>query len=379
MSSRVVEQLGDARRHLERGEFKEVLALCRPLMSGMPLEPEICSLIGAALLGLGRALQALRVIAPAGDANPERADLGLLRISCLLAGGKFDLAARSAERALLSDPGNPRLHALWEEASALHAELDALIGCARRPLLTQAQRSALQADLPSSYRTVPIIINSRDRRACLEQLVVWLRSAGYTNLAILDNESTYPPLLEYLQSLGDEIIIYRLPRNHGPRALWSSGLISVLGDVPFVYTDPDIVPVEDCPADAVLTLWQLLDRHRLATKAGMGIRIDDIPDSYEHKSAVQSWEGQFWRKPLAGNCYDAPVDTTFALYRPGSWHDLLAVRAGPPYLVRHLPWYADSACPTPEDRYYADHAQVRMSSWGGPGIFGMYRMDAAPL
>jgi hypothetical protein len=119
-------------------------------------------------------------------------------------------------------------------------------------------------------------------------------------------------------------------------------------------------------------LFELLAAHPRATKAGLGIRIDDIPDAYEHKSAVQAWEAKFWLRPLPGSCYDAAVDTTFALYRPGSWHQLQAVRSGSPYMVRHLPWYADSSAPSPEDRYYADHARSETSSWGGKAVSDMY-------
>jgi len=365
--------LDDARRYLAQGDLRRVLALCRPVLSRIPTEPDVAWLVGAALLGRGRAFQALSAIAPALESNPARADLQLLRISCLLEGGRFHLARRTAEETLRAAPGNENLVAIIREADARIAELDNLIDFAPRSLL--AKREALQRDFPSSYRSVPIIINSRDRLSCLAELLAWLRIAGYTNLAILDNHSSYPPLLEYLSQLGDEIVVFRSSRNLGPRALWSSGLIGLFSEVPFVYTDPDVVPAEDCPHDAVAALSALLDTHGTATKAGLGIRIDDIPDTYEQKLAVQSWESQFWQRPLPGNCYDAPIDTTFALYRPGSWHQLEAVRAGPPYLARHLPWYADSSRPTSEDRYYAEHAISDMSSWSGRAISDVYGID----
>jgi len=372
MSVYRVKELQDARHCLDSGSFRQVLTVCRPILSGAPHEPDVCSLVGGALLGLGRAFQALSVIAPACVVNPERADLQLLQIWCLLEGGNFHLARRSAERALQLAPDSADFIAVLRESDARIAELDRLIASAARLLLTESQRAALQQDFRSNYRLVPIIINSRDRQSCLAQLVAWLRSAGYTNLAILDNDSTYPPLLEYLRAIGDEILVFRSTRNLGPRALWSSGLVGLVSDVPFVYTDPDVIPTEDCPSDAVLTLANLLATHRQAPKAGLGIRIDDIPDTYEHSSSVRSWEARFWQRPLPGNCYDATVDTTFALYRPGSWHQLQAVRAGAPYLVRHLPWYVDSSRPTPEDRYYADHAFSEMSSWSGKQISKMY-------
>jgi len=365
-------ELAEARSSLEQGRFREVLALCRPLLSGLPHDPDACSLVGAAYLGLGRAFQALRVLAPACKLHPERRDLRALRISCLLAAGAFRLAQREAAQALALDPDDAGLADLSARADASIAELERMLASAPRALLTESRRTALRRDFRSSYRDVPIIINSRDRRACLEQMIAWLRPAGYSNLVILDNASTYPPLLEYLRALDDETLVFRLTRNLGPRALWASGLIGELSDVPFVYTDPDVVPTEECPGDAVLELSELLRVHRRASKAGLGIRIDDIPERYAEKSAVQSWEARFWQRPLARNCYDAMVDTTFALYRPGSWHQLQAVRSAPPYLARHLPWYADSSKPTPEERYYAEHALSHMTSWGGKEVSAMY-------
>lgn len=361
-------QLQEARRCLESGNFKQVLALCRPLLRGMPHEAEFSALVGAALLGLGRAFQALGIISPACEVNPERADLQLLRISCLLEGGAFQLARQSAERALRFAPDNADFSAVLAKADLRIAELNELIASAPRPLLSESQRALLQKDFRKNYRLVPIIINSRDRRSCLEQLLAWLRSAGYANVAILDNDSTYPPLVEYLQAVRDEILVLRSRTNLGPRALWSSGLISLLGDVPFVYTDPDVVPTEDCPADAVLKLADALAKFQHAPKAGLGIMIDDIPDTFDQKYVVQAWETRYWQRPLPGNCYGAMLDTTFALYRPGSWHNVQAVRTGPPYLVRHLPWYADSSKPSQEEQYYAEHAASSMASWSGRNL-----------
>jgi len=369
--------LDRAQRCLARGSFRQVLALCRPILSGLPHDPEACSLVASAYLGLGRAFQALSALAPVCELNPERADLQALLASCFLAGGRFELARRSAECALRLAPDDAKLADAVRQADARIAELEHLVASASRPLLTESERRALRRDFRSGFRAVPVIINSRDRRSCLEQLVSWLQSAGYANIAILDNQSTYPPLLDYLQAIENEVAVFRSPRNLGPRALWSSGLAGLVSDVPFVYTDPDVLPVEECPPDVVLALSELLGMHREATKAGLGIRIDDLPDRYQHKSAVQAWEANFWKRPLPGNCYDAAVDTTFALYRPGSWHQLRAVRSGPPYLVRHLPWYADGSTPTPEERYYADHARSEMSSWGGEAISSMYSGEAS--
>ena len=374
MDSDASGQLERVQDKLASSEVKEALVLCGQLLSGRPMDPDVCVVCGTALLRVGHACEALAVIAPAAELHPKRDDLKRLRVACLLAGGQLDLAYQMASEGLQANPGDAEWIASSREARVRIVQHQALVQSVGRPLVDTQQRAALREDFRQNYHLVPIVINSRDRRSHLEALLTWLRSAGYLNVAILDNCSTYPPLLELLRRVESEVLVYRLPNNLGSRSLWLSGLISLVEDVPFVYTDPDVLPVGACPGDAVRVLYDLLDEHAFATKAGLGIRIDDLPDTYEHKAAVQAWEGQFWRYPLHGNCYCAPVDTTFALYRPGAWHNLRAVRSSFPYLVRHLPWYMDSAHRSAEDQYYAENALPVMSSWSGNSISALYQV-----
>lgn len=53
----------------------------------------------------------------------------------------------------------------------------------------------------TNWRYVPIFINARDRLGVMKKLIDWLLDAGYRNLIILDNNSTYPPLLEYYNNI----------------------------------------------------------------------------------------------------------------------------------------------------------------------------------
>jgi SAM-dependent methyltransferase len=92
-------------------------------------------------------------------------------------------------------------------------------------------------------------------------------------------------------------------------------------------------------------------------KAGLGLRLDDLPDTYGFRNEVLAWERRFWRAPVARGLFLAHIDTTFALYRPGSSFSVNAVRTGFPYLARHEPWYINSANPTDEELYYRATAQ----------------------
>ena len=196
----------------------------------------------------------------------------------------------------------------------------------------------------------PIYIIVRDRVTDLKVLVEWLEKAGHDRIAFLDNDSTWPPLLEYLEKTPHEVV--RFGRNLGPYCLWE-------WEVPdewFVYTDPDLIPHEDCPLDAVAHLRWLLDIYDVP-KAGLGLHVDDVPEF-----GTTRWEYELHgERRWLGEAFDAPVDTTFALYRPSTPRGLIAVRSGPPYEVRHMPWYRRSDF-TDEDRYYIANASGA-SSW----------------
>ncbi len=212
------------------------------------------------------------------------------------------------------------------------------------------------------FRDVPVVINNHDRLTPLRLLIDWLERAGMRNIIVLDNASTYPPLLDYYRSLSHRVVY---EANLGPYALWHSALWREVRDDYYIYTDSDVVPTDDCPKDAVAFLHDALQRHLPYHKAGLGLRIDDLPESYAKKSDVIEWESQYWQHPLGGDIYLARVDTTFALYRPwasGGWW-ARALRSGGNYVAKHLPWYEDSAHPTEEDRYYAAHARRGASTW----------------
>jgi hypothetical protein len=204
---------------------------------------------------------------------------------------------------------------------------------------------------------LPIIINVRDRLSPLVELVDWLERAGQTDIWLVDNASTYSPLVEWLDASPHHVV--RTGRNLGHRAPWLSGVVADVGqDSYFVVSDPDVVPDPRCPLDA------LFDRYPDVDKIGFGLCIHDLPDQYRHRDAVVAWESQFWKNKAESGVYRAPIDTTFCLYRPGLGHrDDNALRTSAPYVARHLPWYADSASPTAEDVYYREHADPLISNW----------------
>src|SRR4051794_28514161 len=157
----------------------------------------------------------------------------------------------------------------------------------------------------------PIFITCRDRLAPLEALVGWLERSGYERIYLVDNASTFPPLLEYFERSPHQVV--HLPTNVGHLAPWSAGLVEreASGEW-YVVTDPDVVPIEECPPDAVPHFKSVLERYPEYVKSGFALKIDDLPACYQHAAAARAWESQFWRRRFGGNLYHSPIDTTFA-------------------------------------------------------------------
>lgn len=205
---------------------------------------------------------------------------------------------------------------------------------------------------------LPVLIVCRDRLGCLVDLVAWLEGAGHDHLVLVDNASTYPPLLDWMAGCGHRVV--HLTENRSHLAPFTEGLVPT--DRPFVVTDCDVVPAPPCPADAVDHLLDVLLSHDVA-KVGLGLRLDDLPDTAMARAA-RCYERRFWAAPLRPGVFDAPVDTTFALYRPGLPFAVEGVRTGPPYVARHTTWYLDPDDLPPDERWYAAHRASR-TEWSG--------------
>src|SRR5690606_19323677 len=143
-----------------------------------------------------------------------------------------------------------------------------------------------------NYFQIPIFLIAFNRLEALQLLVSWLERAGYTNIHIIDNDSTYPPLLTYLATCPHTV--HRMDKNYGHLVLWDSGRFDdIIGHQNFVLSDCDILPDESCPQNVEERLAAVLERYPNFTKTGLSLRIDDLPDHYSLKAQVQEWEAPF--------------------------------------------------------------------------------------
>lgn len=203
--------------------------------------------------------------------------------------------------------------------------------------------------------TVFAFIINYNRLTLPSKMADFLADCDGVTPVIVDNNSDYPPLLEYYETTPHKVI--RLDFNYGSVCVWHER-VRVLDDYGlqggFIVTDPDL-RIDHIPKDWLHVLQTGLDRHEFACKSGFSLRINDLPDT-DVAARAKGIEASYWNEPLdGGKYYKAYIDTTFCLCR-SRLHDFPAVRAAPPYDAIHVPWYYRSAADVPEDEMYYLHA-----------------------
>jgi hypothetical protein len=212
---------------------------------------------------------------------------------------------------------------------------------------------------------IPVIVNVFNRLTTTRKLCEQIAALDNAVPIIVDNASTWEPLLDWYQHCQFDVI--RLTENMGHHAPWKSGTIDGLVSSFYCVTDCDL-DLQGVPADLMdvlrIPLTSCISGACGTKKCGVSLRIDDLPAS---QTDVVKWERQFWRSSVAGGrYYRAPIDTTLCMYpaalpasRAMQVVGIPTLRAGEPYTARHMPWYLD---PTNLDEENANYFATANSS-----------------
>lgn len=194
-------------------------------------------------------------------------------------------------------------------------------------------------------------------------MVDWLKKYGFTNIHIVDNKSTYKPLLDYLEKV--DCLVHSMDKNYGHSVVWTSGKFDdIIKNQCYIVSDCDIAPNPNLPQDFVKHLYQTLGQYPYITKVGFALNIKDLPNTTQNKT-VKKWEKQFWEKEIDKDIYLADIDTTFALYRPGmlsmdTKQFYCALRVSGDMTAIHLPWFETKE--SKETKFYKKTANSS-ASW----------------
>lgn len=198
---------------------------------------------------------------------------------------------------------------------------------------------------------IPCVINNFNRLSTTKKLVEDLQALNYTKIVILDNGSSYPPLLQWYNTLSD-VVVYKL-NNIGPRAIYDSGIIKSFPSW-VAYTDSDIELNLNTPHGFIETMIEKAEKWGY-TKAGLALRTDDIqPHQFGYN--WREWESKYWTQELEKDVYHADVDTTFCIVRKDIPFQYRSIRLAGDFTCKHLPWYNSFDNLSEEEEYFLEHS-----------------------
>lgn len=231
------------------------------------------------------------------------------------------------------------------------------------------------------------------------------------NPIVVDNNSTYLPLLEWYEQNSVEVV--RLQDNLGCKSPWQYSIVpspqacAKQGISYYVVTDVDL-DLSGCPFDLINQLkrgFELSNESINIVKSGLSLKIDDIPNANPYKLKILEWETKYWlwsfrvlpdlgavvqqnfspidaKLELIPNLaarqwnntfFLAPIDTTFALYQANVQHETFinfgrdprhaCVRLSPPYTAKHVPWYWIPNKLDEETQYIIKHTKDGLTHW----------------
>ncbi|MEN2415060.1 glycosyltransferase family 2 protein [Flavobacterium mesophilum] len=216
------------------------------------------------------------------------------------------------------------------------------------------------------FKTIPIIIVNYNQLETLKLLLDYLLENDYKNLHVIDNNSNYPPLLSYYKIISNDVNVMFNDNNDGHMVFWEKDIFfKKFSKGYYVITDPDVLPIIDCPNDFLKVFLDLLIKSNTRYKVGFSLKIDDIPDYNPAKQKILNWESRFWKMKTSEGHFFADIDTTFALYRPklrSRKFFYTGLRTKYPYMAKHFGWYIDPANLTNEQEFYKKSASDS-SSW----------------
>jgi hypothetical protein len=222
---------------------------------------------------------------------------------------------------------------------------------------------------------LPFIVVTHNRLSGLKNLLDFIiKSSLNVRLIIADMKSTYPPMLDFLDSLvttRNVEVLYL--ENIGPRSLYfSQRFRKIVGKNGFFLTDGDLDYSEVHP-DLLQNLMDVSAKYPGMRKVGCALKLIDLPvgaHGLDKKSEViKSGEKRNWSplREIEEGIFLAPVDTTLAYYpriesRFFFWP---ALRLGGVNTLRHSPWYEDDSSLSVEQKWYLDNQRKDISTMGG--------------
>ena len=214
--------------------------------------------------------------------------------------------------------------------------------------------------------TVPIYIPTFNNPTYTRNFLNQVDGLNFSQIIILDNKSTYQPMIDLLAQIDSKYEVIRLEENYGPHyILRNPEYYKTLPDI-FSLSDPDVEFPKNISGNFQEEMIKIGIKYRFG-KVGFAI---EVPSENEFLELVvnldgklrnmHEWEQQFWQneidKTTSGDpIFQTTLDTQFAIYNKEFFNPeerYKALRIGGKYTSKHLGFYKESIVPKEESDFY---------------------------
>lgn len=209
---------------------------------------------------------------------------------------------------------------------------------------------------------IPAFIINYNRLTLPKNMAEFISKNKNVDVYIIDNNSTYEPLLEWYKECPYKVI--HMGGNYGHTVFWDKGLYNeYVKEGYYILSDSDL-DLSSIPDDWLEVLLEGLDKYTYA-KVGFSLETDDLPESH-FRAEIVAWESQF-KVPKARKLNDlyteAHIDTTFSLHRTNEHGIYSSIRVNKPYTAKHIPWYYTDFDALPDDEKYYFNTVKTSTLW----------------
>lgn len=185
--------------------------------------------------------------------------------------------------------------------------------------------------------SIPVIINNCNLLTYPKQMVEYI--SKFTNVGdiiIVDNSSTYEPLLDWYETNPCTII---KTNNSSYLTPWHLELPQTLKSKYYIVTDPDL-DLSITPIDTLLYLEEKIKYCKKYDKIGLSLKNWNVSELSPYHHFLKSWASVTWNTDSIedGLLTNQQVDTTFAIYSIDNNPRGNSCATYLPYSVNHIPW-----------------------------------------
>jgi hypothetical protein len=184
---------------------------------------------------------------------------------------------------------------------------------------------------------IPIILNNRNLLTYPKKMLESLTDFDDVgDIIIVDNDSSYEPLLEWYETKPCEII---KTSNNGHLSPWIIELPNKLSSDFYVVTDSDL-DLSITPKDSLLFLKNKMLEYSEYCKIGLSLSNWEVPQSSPYHNFLKNWAKTNWDVNCVrdGLLLNQKIDTTFAMYHKNKNYRGHNCATYLPYSVKHIPW-----------------------------------------